>query len=116
MKHTHKLLVLMLLALPFTQWAQGFQVNLQGQKQQGMGGAGSALMQDASAVFFNPGGMSFLKENSVCAGATATIANSVFLDADNSSLARTKSPLTTKLLTITIIASKLFILMWIILW
>lgn len=34
--------------------SQGFQVNLQGQKQQGMASAGSALIQDASALFFNP--------------------------------------------------------------
>ena len=75
--------------------AQGFQVNLQGQAQQAMGGAGTALMQDGSAVFFNPGGMSFLNENSILAGATATIANATFLDADNNSSAKTVSPVST---------------------
>jgi long-chain fatty acid transport protein len=40
--------------------SQGFQVNLQGQKQQGMASAGTALIQDASALFFNPGGVSKL--------------------------------------------------------
>jgi long-chain fatty acid transport protein len=40
--------------------AQGFQVNFQGQKQQGMGCAGSGLIQDASTLFFNPAGASFV--------------------------------------------------------
>jgi len=75
--------------------AQGFQVNLQGQKQQAMAGAGTALMQDAAAVFFNPGGVTFLKENSVTAGVTATIAHGTFLDADNNSIAHTNAPVAT---------------------
>jgi long-chain fatty acid transport protein len=84
-----------LIAFPFFIQAQGFQVNLQGQAQQAMGGAGTAFMQDGSAVFFNPGGMSFLKENSVSVGATATIGNTTFLDADNNSTAQTVSPVST---------------------
>src|ERR1700739_2466592 len=87
-----RLLILLFISLPLLQKAQGFQVNLQGQKQQGMGGAGSALIQDGAAVFFNPGGVSFLKENSVNAGANAVIANSAYLDANTNSFARTTSP------------------------
>lgn len=34
--------------------AQGFQVNFQGQKQQGMGFAGTALFQDAASIFTMP--------------------------------------------------------------
>jgi long-chain fatty acid transport protein len=41
-------------------YAGGFQVNLQGQKQTGMGHTGTALLSDASCIFFNPGGMTFL--------------------------------------------------------
>jgi long-chain fatty acid transport protein len=95
MKRIRRLSVLAILSFPFLTQAQGFQVNLQGQAQQAMGGAGTALMQDGSAVFFNPGGMSFLNENSVTAGATATIANATFLDADNNSTAKTVSPVST---------------------
>ncbi len=88
-------LFLFIACSPILLFSQGFQVNLQGQKQQGMGGAGSALMQDGAAVFFNPGGISFLKENSINVGANAVIANSAYLDANTNSFARTTSPLAT---------------------
>src|ERR1700747_953261 len=95
MKNELKLLLLLLIALPNLQKAQGFQVNLQGQKQQGMGGAGSALIQDGASVFFNPGGVSFLKENSINVSPNAVIANSAYLDANTNSFARTTSPVAT---------------------
>lgn len=75
--------------------AQGFQVNFQGQKQQGMGGAGNALPLDAASVFFNPGSVSFLKENSVNIGFTPTFANTLFEDANTTSIGRTNSPMGT---------------------
>ena len=75
--------------------AQGFQVNFQGQKQQGMGGAGNALPLDAASVFFNPGSVSFLKENSVNIGFTPTFANTLFEDANTTSVGRTNSPMGT---------------------
>jgi long-chain fatty acid transport protein len=75
--------------------AQGFQVNFQGQKQQGMGGAGNALPVDAASVFFNPGSVSFLKENSVNIGFTPTFANTLFEDANTTSIGRTNSPMGT---------------------
>ena len=58
-------LFLLLLVFPFQIFSQGYQVNLQGQVSQGMGGAGSALMQDASSLFFNPGGSSFVHSNEI---------------------------------------------------
>ncbi|MEN9997583.1 MAG: hypothetical protein RI922_573 [Bacteroidota bacterium] len=75
--------------------AQGFQVNFQGQKQQGMGGAGNALPLDAASVFFNPGSVAFLKENSVNAAFTPTFANTLFEDANTTSIGRTNSPMGT---------------------
>lgn len=72
--------------------AQGYQVNLQGQVQQAMGGAGTAYMQDAASLFFNPGGASFVKENSVNLGVSPTISNIQFLDKNTGQTARTKSP------------------------
>lgn len=41
-------------------FAGGFQVNLQGQKQAGMGHTGTGLMLDNSCILFNPGAVSFL--------------------------------------------------------
>lgn len=90
-----KLIAFSFLSLPVLLSAQGFQVNLQGQTQQGMAGAGTGLIQDGSAVFFNPGGVSFLKENSISAGVTATIAHGEYLDAASSTVSRTNSPIST---------------------
>ncbi len=95
MKRTHQLLIFILLSTPLLYKAQGFQVNLQGQKQQGMGGAGTAFIQDAASLFFNPGGASFLHGNSIVLGATPTIARGAFLDATTHELSRTNSPIGT---------------------
>ncbi|MEO8760024.1 MAG: outer membrane protein transport protein [Bacteroidia bacterium] len=90
-----KIIAFTLLSAPVLLNAQGFQVNLQGQAQQGMAGAGTALMQDNSAVFFNPGGMSFLKDNSISGGVTATIAHGQYLDAASSTISKTDNPIST---------------------
>ncbi len=56
----------LLLAFVFTLFmasvtlAGGFQINLQGQKQTGMGHAGTGLCMDNATILFNPGAMSFL--------------------------------------------------------
>lgn len=63
-----KILLSFLLAVPILGYAQSFQVNLQGQKQTAMGGAGTGVALDEAAVFFNPGAVSFLKKNGVQAG------------------------------------------------
>ncbi len=62
--------------------SQGFQVNFQGQKQQGMVGAGTALPIDGASLFFNPGSTSFLKENSMNLAMTPTFARTLFVDAN----------------------------------
>lgn len=41
-------------------FAGGFQLNLQGQKQTGMGHTGTGLLLDNAAILFNPGAVSFL--------------------------------------------------------
>lgn len=89
---TRHILAAAALAACLTAGAQGYQVNLQGQVQQAMGGAGTAYMQDAAALFFNPGGASFVKENSVNLGVSPTISNIQFLDKNTGQTARTKSP------------------------
>ena len=95
MNYLYKLLFQILILIPVLTKGQGFQVNLQGQKQQGMGGAGTAFMQDASALFFNPGGSSFVHGNSVIAGVTPTFARGAFLDAASNTVSRTNSPVST---------------------
>lgn len=79
-------------SLPFAVFAQGFQVNLQGQVQQGMGGAGTAYVSDGAILFFNPGGASFLKGNTINAGVSPTISKGKFLDKNTNQTAETKSP------------------------
>lgn len=92
----HKLLLLGTVFLVTNSlFSQGFQVNFQGQKQQGMGGAGNAFPLDAASVFFNPGSVAFLKENSVNAAFTPTFANTLFEDANTTSIGRTNSPMGT---------------------
>ncbi len=76
-------------------YSQGYQVNLQGQVQQGMGGAGTACMQDAASLFFNPGGASFVNGTAVDIGVTPTIARSAFMDANTNQVSRTNSPVST---------------------
>ena len=95
MNYLYKLLLLVFLSAPALHFAQGFQVNLQGQKQQGMGGAGTAYMQDASSLFFNPGGASFVHGNSIIAGVTPTFARGAFMDANTKEVSRTNSPVST---------------------
>lgn len=51
--------------------AGGYQVNLASQRQIGMGHTGTGIQTGTSSIFFNPGAMSFLRENGVTIGASA---------------------------------------------
>lgn len=84
-----------LLCLPHLLFSQGFQVNLQGQTQQGMASAGTAFMHDASSLFFNPGGACFVDHNDIQIGSTFVIPKGTFLDANSDRLAHTNSPMST---------------------
>lgn len=84
-----------LLFIPVYYQAQGYQVNLQGQKQQGMGGAGTACIQDAAALFYNPGGAAFVEGSSINAGVTPTIGKGMFLDQNTGRTYETTSPVST---------------------
>jgi long-chain fatty acid transport protein len=63
-----KLLLLALALAPVFAFAQGFQVNLEGQKQIGMGHTGTGILQDGATVFFNPGAVAMLPQNYIQAG------------------------------------------------
>lgn len=66
----------LLFCFEFISWycfAGGFQVNLQGQKQAGMGHTGTGMALDASSVFFNPGAMSLLPKRFNFSGGSSFI-------------------------------------------
>src|SRR5476649_1658396 len=73
-----KLLLVLLACLPVMAFAQGFQVNLEGQKQIGMGHTGTGLLQDGASVFFNPGAVAMLPENFVQGGISPLLFKSDF--------------------------------------
>ena len=58
----------------------GFQVNLQGQKQTGMGHCGTGLITGASSSFFNPGAFAFVEPSSISLGASFIKANIAYLE------------------------------------
>lgn len=61
--------------------AGGFQVNLQGQKQAGMGHAGTGLLSDNSTILFNPGAMSFLDSlRGVSLGTSLIFPRTIYLE------------------------------------
>ena len=62
-------------------FAGGFQVNLQGQKQTGMGHAGTGLLLDGASLLFNPGATSFIDSlRMVQIGASFVIPRTVYLE------------------------------------
>ena len=62
--------------------ASGFQVNLAGQKNIGMGGVGVALSLDGAAMFYNPGALAMVKGNGVQVGFNAALARNAYRSAD----------------------------------
>ena len=76
--------------------AGGFQVNLQGQKQIGMGHTGTGLALDEASVFFNPGAMSHLRENGFQVGVSGIISKIAYLEkAPGNTTAESDNPLGT---------------------
>lgn len=75
-----KLLSLTLAALTASSaFAGGYRVSLQGQKQLAMGHTGVAVVNSAEVLFFNPAGMSFLKDRfNISVGANALVARTAF--------------------------------------
>lgn len=73
-----KILLGLFTLLPVWGFSQSFQVNLQGQKQIAMAGAGTGLAIDEASVFFNPGAVSFLEQNGVQGGVSALFLKTAF--------------------------------------
>jgi long-chain fatty acid transport protein len=73
-------------------FAGGFQVNLQGQKQTGMGHAGTGLCLDNASILFNPGAVSFLDSlRGISFGASFIIPRTTYLDAQTRYIAHTEN-------------------------
>jgi long-chain fatty acid transport protein len=76
-----KILLSFLMVIPLCAFSQSFQVNLHGQKQIGMVGAGTGVAMDEAALFFNPGAVSFLEQNGVQAGVSPIFLKAAFNEA-----------------------------------
>ncbi len=60
--------------------AEGYQVNVQGQKQTGMGHTGTALLLGPSSIHFNPGALSFLEGKYMfSAGVSGVLSQNTFV-------------------------------------
>jgi len=70
--------------LPLIALSQGFQVNLEGQKQISMGGTGTGSNLNEATVFYNPGGISLLKDNYISGGLSTIFLSSGFTGASPS--------------------------------
>jgi long-chain fatty acid transport protein len=73
-----KLLLLLLLVVPVFAFSQGFQVNLEGEQQIGMGHTGTGTLLDGASVFFNPGAVAMLPQNYLQAGISPLAFESTF--------------------------------------
>jgi len=93
-----KILLSFLLAVPILGYSQSFQVNLQGQKQTAMGGAGTGVALDEAAVFFNPGAVSFLKQNGVQAGISPLYLKTGFREAGATNVEYNKDKIATPIM------------------
>lgn len=90
-----KILLCLVIAVPLTVRSQGFQVNLQGQKQIAMGNTGTALVQDGAAVLFNPGAMAMLPENYVQGGMSPLLFKSAFNPSGSNQVYNVKNTIAT---------------------
>lgn len=85
-----KLLLGLMLASPSLLWAQGSQVNTQGQKAVGMSGAGSALFIDETSIFYSPGALSKMDHNAISIGGSAVMYRSAFREVNSNDVYNTK--------------------------
>jgi long-chain fatty acid transport protein len=90
-----RLLLLVLIAAPVACFSQGFQVNLEGEQQIGMGHTGTGTALDGAAIFFNPGAVVQLPENYIQAGVSPLFFQSEFNPANTFSTFRTENKLAT---------------------
>jgi long-chain fatty acid transport protein len=90
-----KFLPKLLICLPLFANAQGYQVALQGQAQQGLASAGTALHEDGAWVYYNPGAGAFYNKREVNLGFSPVFSNVLYQDRNSNSISRTESPVGT---------------------
>lgn len=96
-----KKLLIICLSITFSNYVSygsGYQVLLQGNRTTGMGNLGVMMYNDASCLFFNPGGMSFMDHSSVQIGFNPIFASNTYWNSEteNSSyIAYTDNPMGT---------------------
>jgi long-chain fatty acid transport protein len=73
------LIALVVLSTNRQSTAGGFQINTQGIKAMTLGGSLASYAADASTVFYNPGGMGFLKKNGITIGGVYLMPQSAYL-------------------------------------
>ncbi len=77
-------------------FAGGYQVRLQGNKQNGFGLVGTALNWGSSSIFYNPGALSLMKDNlHFEIGASGILSNVAFQQSASTYTAQTDNPLGT---------------------
>jgi long-chain fatty acid transport protein len=73
--------------------AGGFQVNLASQRQIGMGHTGTGITTGTSSIFFNPGALSYIRENGVTVGANGIISKIAYRAPEGATEAQSDNPL-----------------------
>lgn len=77
-------------------FAGGYQVRLQGNKQNGFGLIGTPLSWGSSSIFYNPGALSFMKDKMHFeVGASGIMSNAAFQQSGSSYKAETENPIGT---------------------
>lgn len=71
-------LVLLTLCISVMAYAGGFQLNEAGARAMAQAGAFAARANDGSAIFFNPAGLAFQKDASICLGTTVIFPKTSF--------------------------------------
>ncbi|HTO17075.1 MAG TPA: outer membrane protein transport protein [Edaphocola sp.] len=101
-----KLLTGMLFLSPLALFGQGYQLNLQGARQVGMGSTGLANPNDATALFTNPGSAVFVEDNGITIGGTAAFSKGTFTDANSNVVNHSDNPIVTPFFASGIYGSK----------
>ncbi|SMO42847.1 long-chain fatty acid transport protein [Saccharicrinis carchari] len=87
------IIVIWLAALAINSHAEGYQVNVQSQKNTAMGHTGTALMLGASSVHFNPGALGLMKKNyDITLGGSFVFSNVTFSKQNSTYQTETESP------------------------
>jgi long-chain fatty acid transport protein len=87
------IVMLLILSAALNSFAGGYQVRLQGQKQTGIGLIGTPFAFGASSIFYNPGSLSFMKDNtSISLGASGIFSHAIYGAKDSDYKAETENP------------------------